>query len=164
MTKNRIKLLEDEFNTFTQKFRESSLEVLKESFKQFFEINPSITAVVWDQYTPYFNDGDTCEFTVYDPSFTNVADINEVNYTDYDGDDETVFFLGDLDWVMSNSSSYDREKELLIKNNVNIEACNDISSLVLSPAMYHSLKTIFGDHVRVIATPKGFESTEVTHD
>lgn len=29
---------------------------------------PEVEAVRWEQYTPYFNDGDACEFRIYDAS------------------------------------------------------------------------------------------------
>lgn len=34
-------------------------------FKELFEENPNVENFGWSQYTPYFNDGDTCEFTVH---------------------------------------------------------------------------------------------------
>lgn len=32
-------------------------------------IPSDITAIQWQQYTPYFNDGSDCHFSVYDPYF-----------------------------------------------------------------------------------------------
>lgn len=31
-------------------------------------ITKDITAIRWEQYTPYFNDGSVCHFNVYEPS------------------------------------------------------------------------------------------------
>lgn len=31
-------------------------------------ITENITAVQWEQYTPYFNDGSQCYFSIYEPS------------------------------------------------------------------------------------------------
>lgn len=42
---------------------------LKSAITELIGIVPSLTAVRWDQYTPYFNDGDTCEFSVHSPEY-----------------------------------------------------------------------------------------------
>lgn len=34
---------------------------------------PEVVKVEWCQYTPNFNDGDTCRFSVHDPIFYNAA-------------------------------------------------------------------------------------------
>ena len=34
--------------------------------KQLFEKAPEVKAVRWRQYTPYFNDGDACEFSIHE--------------------------------------------------------------------------------------------------
>lgn len=34
------------------------------SIKEFFENHPTVEAIRWDQYAPYFNDGDPCVFSV----------------------------------------------------------------------------------------------------
>lgn len=50
---------------------DATKKVLGKTFIQevaapFFAEFPEITAVIWTQYTPYFNDGDPCEFYVND--------------------------------------------------------------------------------------------------
>ena len=54
----------------SQKFKETFNDVIKD----FFELVPSVKKVVWTQYTPYFNDGDTCTFGIYSPIFCNFDD------------------------------------------------------------------------------------------
>lgn len=44
---------------------------------------PKIVKVQWQQYTPYFNDGDNCEFDICEPYFYD-EDDNEI----YDGVEE----------------------------------------------------------------------------
>lgn len=36
-----------------------------EVLQPIFAVSPSIKAITWRQYTPFFNDGDPCEFTVH---------------------------------------------------------------------------------------------------
>lgn len=38
--------------------------LLSEALKAIFEEYPQIESISWTQYTPYFNDGDSCEFSV----------------------------------------------------------------------------------------------------
>ena len=37
---------------------------LEPALKRILELTPGAASVGWDQYTPYFNDGDPCEFSV----------------------------------------------------------------------------------------------------
>ena len=39
-------------------------DAIHAAFKELFAARPEVLAVTWKQYTPYFNDGDTCEFSV----------------------------------------------------------------------------------------------------
>lgn len=61
------------------------VEALEKLVKPLLEAGVSIR---WDQYTPYFNDGDVCEFDVGDPGFLPVefSEMGEDEYEDrYDG-------------------------------------------------------------------------------
>lgn len=40
------------------------------SVHSFFDACPEITSIHWTQYTPYFNDGDSCEFSVHELHYT----------------------------------------------------------------------------------------------
>lgn len=48
---------------------EANLLTMKENFvdqafAEFFQDAPEVTSVHWTQYTPYFNDGDECKFSI----------------------------------------------------------------------------------------------------
>jgi len=43
---------------------------LKETIAVLREYVPQVTGIRWQQYTPYFNDGDVCEFTMGELEFT----------------------------------------------------------------------------------------------
>jgi hypothetical protein len=64
--------------------REAQTQVTKEwfnaRFKEFFEEYPGVYSVSWQQYTPYFCDGDACEFS----SGHMYCEINEIEPS-YDG-------------------------------------------------------------------------------
>lgn len=42
-------------------------ELFIEEFRAFFARHPNVDAVKWRQYTPYFNDGEPCHFSVHEP-------------------------------------------------------------------------------------------------
>jgi len=44
-----------------------------------FEVCPEIESVYWAQYTPYFNDGDSCVFSVHEPQYRLAGDEEELN-------------------------------------------------------------------------------------
>ncbi len=75
--KNKMKEMQDDIKKYGQ-------ESLKELFIKFFEDNPTIEAIKWDQYIPYFNDGDPCVFEIYEPNVKVIGnpEWEEVYYED----------------------------------------------------------------------------------
>jgi hypothetical protein len=49
---------------YEQNVKEQGKEVFLEAAKQIFQTNPNLEYFSWNQYTPYFNDGDECRFSV----------------------------------------------------------------------------------------------------
>jgi len=62
--------LELKKNELQQQFKDSFKELVPKLFENF----PLLESVQWDQYTPYFNDGDTCEFSIHDINAINGVD------------------------------------------------------------------------------------------
>lgn len=63
--------MEDTFETFTNSLREEIDQFtinfknkLLELFSKLFIKHPDIKCIYWRQYTPYFNDGDACVFSI----------------------------------------------------------------------------------------------------
>lgn len=161
-------LIEDQ-RKLREKFQEQAKGMFKETFKEFFDKNPGITAVVWTQYTPYFNDGDTCTFGVGDVSFTNAPPEELENVTswgEYDGDDETVWAATNIDYILRTESSWYTEIAAKIRATPGIDtaSCDALSKLVGNTEMEDVLLAMFDDHVKVIATRDGFDVSEYDHD
>jgi hypothetical protein len=91
-----------------RKFQEQAQGLFKEITKEFFEKNPGITGVVWTQYTPYFNDGDTCVFSVGDLTFTNAPsdELSDIRWGDYEGDTEGVWAADNVGYVLESDREY----------------------------------------------------------
>ncbi len=65
-----------------KKLKEEGAEALKEVLREFFAKFPEARAIRWRQYTPYFNDGDPCNFSVHEPCI-KLAD-SEAEAGDYE--------------------------------------------------------------------------------
>jgi hypothetical protein len=159
------KLLEERAE-LNKKFQIKAQELFKETTKEFFDKNPGITAVIWTQYTPFFNDGDTCEFSVGEPSFTNAEgdDLDDcTSYGEYEGDNESVWCEGD--WILTGDSDYTKERRKnMDMSGVDIASVSKFSGLIQSGDMEDVMEAMFGDHVRVIATRDGFDVNDHDHD
>lgn len=72
-----------------KRMSEITKKMIEKFFKEFFERNKEIHKVGWVQYTPYFNDGDACNFSVhsdniyinginvYDDEYLELSDFSE---------------------------------------------------------------------------------------
>lgn len=170
--KNKFDELVEQQRELAKKFQETAQSLFKETTKEFFDNNPAVKAVVWTQYTPFFNDGEVCVFRVNDPTFTNAEgeDLNEVSpYGEYEGDNEKVWAIEA--WSLKNL--YDESRDWLegtrqaIKESgsvINIELCNQFEKMITSIDFEDVMRAMFGDHVKVIATKDGFDVEEYDHD
>jgi hypothetical protein len=151
------KLLEQQ-RKLREEFQVAAQELFKQTTKQFFDQNPAVTAIHWTQYTPYFNDGDTCEFGVNDVYFTNATpeqfqeDVSR--WGEYEGEDMNVW--SESVWGFK----YHKDRYF----DINIDQARELSDLIGSADMEEVMKAMFGDHVRVVATREGFDVDEVDHD
>jgi hypothetical protein len=135
-----------------QEFQTTAQQLFKETTKEFFELNPMVNAIVWTQYTPYFNDGDTCEFSVGCATFTN-SDGSDIRWGEYNGDEEGVWCYG--------ADCYNEETP---PEGFDSDLCDSFDSMIQSAEMQDVMKAMFGDHVQVIATREGFDVNDHDHD
>lgn len=152
-------LLLQEQADLTKRFQAKAQELFKETTKEFFEKNPGVTAVVWSQYTPYFNDGDTCEFSVNEPYFTNAKNLDDLTrWGEYEGEDEN-------EWSESSwGFKYQSEKKGTKFEGIDPASIDKFSSLIQSRDMESVMEAMFGDHVKVVATREGFDVDDCDHD
>lgn len=161
MTKqsNIEKLIED-FTKAQEEIRVKLEAELKKTFKAFFE-ETGVTAVIWSQYSPYFNDGDECVFSVHAPVFTNAPldDLENVSaWGEYEGEDESVWLYGE------DVYGYDDPAEGAVVPQEIIPALDALSKLIQNSALEDIFKALFNNHVKVTATAEGFATEEYSHD
>ncbi len=140
-----IKAVKTELDKAHKDLGEKLQGLTKEGFKELFEARPDIEAVRWRQYTPYFNDGSPCTFSVNDTY------VKFKGNTDEEADEEAYDYKdGFLDsWSVREDNS----------KTAAFEVVDDLFSQFDDDAMMAA----FGDHVVVTATRDGFDVEEY-HD
>lgn len=171
----------DDLSTFTKSYEEAKNRLAEETknvmlptIRRFLNEVPEFNAVTWTQYTPYFNDGDTCRFSVNEPKFLTGND--EADDDVYEGS----FFSNlqpseyELKEVANNGEYAEVYKRALAKWNLIVEQygqerLDTILDLELQFSKwfnqldYDAMLSAFGDHVRVTVTKNGINIDEYDH-
>ncbi len=161
-----IKEFNDAKVAYTKLVSEKGKALLAAVFGQMFAVEPRIRRIQWRQYTPYFNDGEACEFSVHDRSF-DLAPLptddgptgnpialpvgdDEDDYEDEDDDQEWAELPYSFDrtryggeepyWVKYWPGVSESTLRQLKQLNDTLESFEDV------------LKITFDDHVKVTAT------------
>lgn len=148
--------------------------------------SPIIRAVGWDQYTPYYNDGESCVFRVGEPSLSLICDIPD-NYQpdgswqEYDTEDSGRYWFTEWDSVFKSlvgdtSVNWtgdwpDRVSHLKTPieqapNPVLLKAYMDLDKAMESGSCDDVLLRTFGDHAQIIIDKESDKIIvdEVEHD
>lgn len=117
---------------------------------------PGVVSVAWQQYTPYFNDGDACEFGVYGftVEVTDPPAEAESERYDYDSDIEHAYFSA---WAFHDYVNGVRTPNHPVHGP--LMALDDASGHFENVLYDH-----FGDHAHVFATRDGFTVETYEHD
>ena len=76
--KEEFKTLQERIEALNVEMQEKSKVLMKEALRDFFEQYDGVVHnLFWKQYTPYFNDGESCEFGVHDVFITLTSDIDD---------------------------------------------------------------------------------------
>lgn len=125
---------------------------------------PGVEAVRWEQYTPYFNDGEACVFNVYSPT---VKLTNAKALDDYD--EETEFFteydLFSYEDVRSRTNFNKVYSEIDgIDTEIVYKALEVFGAVLESGKHDVILNKKFGDPAQVTATKNEFSVEYYEHD
>lgn len=119
----------------------------KDALKEIFTEVPELLALKWNQYTPYFNDGEACEFRVGDMYFklsTTPADAG-----DYEDGFESV-------WSMNYKKTAPHPATAALET---------FSKLIRGSEMEDILYSMFDDHKEIVCTRDGnVEVSDYEHD
>ena len=146
-----------------KKINEEFKEQIANVFTDFFKENPTVYAFAWAQYTPYFNDGDTCTFRVnditayYDTEATREA-IEEKDSSLFWGEGEDAVDTSEYDYSGGYSASTRKPRVLTDAEKNTDEFIRQLNQFE-DEFLY-----AFGDHVSVTVTRDGVDVEEYDHD
>ena len=134
-------------------------EKFENMFKDFFEKHQHVRAVQWEQYAPYFNDGDPCIFSVHEGKLAMTQEFTNAHWDLFgDGDkdadqydEETEF----MDTVWDDENQDKEGLDIFNKAKYDLETILEISDV---------LKDVFGEDSLVTVTREGIEIDSCSHD
>ena len=79
--KSEYSEMQNRINALKSEMQEKSKVLMKEAFRDFFEKYENVVEnIFWAQYTPWFNDGETCEFRVNEVCLALKGDEDVCDY------------------------------------------------------------------------------------
>lgn len=148
------KEINEKLKEMKKEYMDAAQSEFKEGANELFDKHPRLKSFAWTQYTPYFNDGDTCYFGVNDLEF---------NGYDYDGEGGEGENLEEL----SKTKIWDHNSSAQIKNPNYDKTASDIIKEVneffksFDDDVYEEM---FGDHMKVTVSKNKIETDEYEHD
>lgn len=130
--------------------------------------DPTIVEFGWTQYTPYFNDGDTCEFGVNGLWVKTTDDVEWSEGGDFDSYELEVAYehrsLGQIesDWDEVARKYVNKRYEGPDEDRYN--RCKELDRALQSGAFETELLKTFGDHAQVTVSKNGIEVDSYSHD
>lgn len=100
---------------FIAEMKKVSAEALTTIFVEFFNKYPQVKTIYWQQYTPEWNDGEECVFSVREVFFSpvEIEDIEDPHFDDDLYDDD-----GDEEKMAFNSYSRDDKPDATMKKDM----------------------------------------------
>lgn len=131
--------------------------------------NYGIIGVTWHQFTPYFNDGESCEFSVHDfyPVFYLPDEIK-----DFALDDETLYYIlenpsravdEELKWFSEDERAVAKYFLDKFPTNAWYFAFEKVTNL-LESIPEDIMRNVFGDHVHITILADSYDIEEFNHD
>lgn len=137
-----LEQIKTELEVFNKK-RQESVETLRNDFpkllKPLFDKSKLIDSVGWTEYTPYFNDGEECHFSVGDMDYVNGE------------------YIDDIEWYSWKHNRDNYKKELERNTSINFEECQIVEEFrhVLRSIPDEFYRDLFGDHCLVTVSRDG---------
>jgi hypothetical protein len=173
--------LTNEFNNITTELEKefAQLEakmrgIAGEAIKKLFNAVPELYMMTWNQYMPYFNDGEECTFSVNETSFLANPDLISGLFESYDLDSEDEDILLEFLSDEYNFNSFEEPNDYYKEDHVKRKSYNELAERIGSNRVkeierllnsYTSLvqtcsdgfRAAFGDHSQVRVVRRGDE-------
>lgn len=172
--KEVVKETEEDFLSIKEemaRLKEEARVRVKEFFKKgtghIFKKFPEVKSISWSQYTPYFNDGEECVFSVQNEDFyVNGFDRYEDSpwrMGSYFEGEKLVLKSDELDYDWKKDENNKNYKEYKHPNSRSIQIQKEIESF-LTQLDTDDYRTMFGDHAFVIVRENEIIVEEYDHD
>lgn len=152
-----FKELQEKMKQMQVSFTDASKKIFSQEAKHLFERHPVLVGFGWTQYTPYFNDGDVCNFSRNGLSiqFTSSKETLKYDLCELDYYESSAFTR----WDSSLRKSIPLEGDFTAEKAAGSEVTKFMAAFT-----DEQLEGMFGDHVQVIVTRDGVEVEEYNHD
>lgn len=167
-TLDELKAAQDEIRQKQEELAEQSRKIGKDLFRKgaddIFKSFPEAKAFAWTQYTPYFNDGDECLFSVntYNTCVFETEDISE-EWVQARNDD-----LGYAFELYGRTDGYGKDSDYFKKYYGNIPEWKLAAGVAVNGLIQAipegTMRDMFGDHIKVIVTPDDILVEDFAHD
>ena len=177
--KTKVSRLQQELQELKDRLETEAQNLFTTTCTEIFANYPCLQSFSWRQYTPYFNDGDTCEFSAYtDSIYLNGSEDEACTYAlerligDIQNKDEAIAqhkkALEKADptkWEYRHIQQTIKEIEETDIETARcmLSALQAINELMASMSE-EVLLGLFGDHARVVVTKDGAEVESYEHD
>lgn len=148
MTIEKLKALKADMKKLREEMAQQAKDGFHESVKELFEQHPTLISFSWNQYTPYFNDGETCYFSAW----TEDIDLQTAD---------------DMDNGFSAYQCTERDengKRVPKKDITPFQKAGLAVLEVLEVFDGDDYEGMFGDHCEITVTRDGVEVEEYEHD
>lgn len=161
---DKLTSLRAEVEAARTQMKQAAQQLVDDGAKQIFaQFGDIVHSFGWTQYTPYFNDGDPCEF--------GMGELYIIAHEDLEQLDEDEVYDLEREWIWEGGSpafsrygdnskvgKYGSPQEHYVEASQAIETIYN----ALSPD--DLAKDVFGDHVQVTFTPDGTNVEEYEHE
>ena len=138
---------------------EESNKIFTELTKTIFEDHPKVKSFGWNQYTPYFNDGETCTFSAnVDYIYINGICVDDSDWIS----EETITNYGT--WNQETKKYEGRTEVSNLNYDSELVKANDEIREFLYNFDEDFFMAQFGDHAKVTVTEEGVSVDEYEHD
>ena len=158
--KTRISKIEKLRKELSDEEKSTSKQVMS-TLKELMKSNPLLKAIRWQQYTPHFNDGDTCEFGIHGLYYKFDETIQpEKETNDYYDGFLYIYNVNESDFFKSRTDILNHEQMKSLEKTV--KAINNTFDFLNS--VEKGLENMFGNGVQVTVTADGVEVEDFDHD
>ena len=156
---NSLSETRTKINELKNELVQPSYEIFTDLQKEIFTKYPELESFSWSQYTPYFNDGDTCIFSAN----TSYIKIND----EYAEDSNWINKNNVVDWGKWNNSTKVYEGRVEEPNNLYNEKLANAHDEIVNFLSYFDddfYLSKFGDHAEIIITKDSLTIEDCDHD